>query len=160
MLENLRRFSALGGPAQALFLRATVMLPLVSLSLRLRGFHRTRTTLERYLSHSVAPWNGESARRQAALTAQMVHAADRHGVVHPSCLARSLALWWLLGRQGITSRLRIGIRKENGKLEAHAWVEREGAALNEPEEPHRHYAAFDRELASLPEEERSGGSEA
>ena len=93
------------------------------------------------------------------MTAQMVHAADRHGVVHPSCLTRSLALWWLLGRQGITSRLRIGIRKENGKLEAHAWVEREGAALNEPEEPHRHYAAFDRELASLPEEERSGRSE-
>src|SRR5256884_4286895 len=35
----------------------------------------------------------------------------------------------LLGRQGITSRLRIGIRKENGKLRAHAWVEREGTAL-------------------------------
>ena len=152
MLESLRRFSALGRPAQALFLRALGMLPLVSLSLRLRGFHRTRTTLERHLSLSPAPEDGESVKKQAALTAHMVHAADRHGVVHPSCLAKSLTLWWLLGRQGITSRLRIGVRKENGKLEAHAWVEREGAALNEPEEPHRHYAAFDRELLSLPEE--------
>jgi hypothetical protein len=156
MLESLRRFSALGGPAQAQFLRALAMLPLVSLSLRLRGFHTTRAILERHLSHSVAQGSGDSVRKQAALTARMVHAADRHGVVRPSCLAKSLTLWWLLGRQGIASRLRIGIRKENGKLEAHAWVEREGTALNEPEEPHRHYAAFDQELASLPEEERSG----
>jgi len=154
MLESLRRFSALGRPAQALFLRALGMLPLVSLSLRLRGLHPTRTTLKRNLSHSLAREDCESVEKQAALTAHMVHAADRHGLVHPSCLAKSLTLWWLLGRQGITSRLRIGVRKENGKLQAHAWVEREGVALNEPEEPHRHYAAFDRELASLPEEER------
>ena len=154
MLESLRRFSALGRPAQALFLRALGMLPLVSLSLRLRGFHPTRTTLKRKLAHSLAQEDSESVDKQAALTARMVHAADRHGMVHPSCLAKSLTLWWLLGRQGITSRLRIGIRKENGKLQAHARVEREGIALNEPEEPHRHYAAFDRELARLPEEER------
>ncbi len=157
MLESLRRFSALGRPAQALFLRALGMLPLVSLSLRLRGFHPTRTTLKRKLAHSLAQEDSESVDKQAALTARMVHAADRHGMVHPSCLAKSLTLWWLLGRQGITSRLRIGIRKENGKLRAHAWVEREGTALDEPEELHRHYAAFDQELARLPEEERSAG---
>ncbi|MBA0087776.1 MAG: lasso peptide biosynthesis B2 protein [Acidobacteria bacterium Pan2503] len=153
----MRRFSALGRPAQALFLRALVTLPLVSLSLRLRGFHPTRTTLKRRLAHSLAQEDSESVDKQAALAARMVHAADRHGLVHPSCLAKSLTLWWLLGRQGITSRLRIGIRKENGELQAHAWVERKGTALDEPEELDRHYAAFDRELARLPEEERSAG---
>ena len=83
----------------------------------------------------------------------MVNAADRHGLVHPSCLAKSLTLWWLLGRQGITSRLRIGIRKQNDQLEAHAWVEREGVALNEPEERHHHYAAFEAALATWTEDE-------
>jgi hypothetical protein len=133
------------------------MLPLVSLSLRLRGFQPTRTILKRKLSHSLAEQDSDSVNRQAVLTARMVHAADRHGMVHPSCLAKSLTLWWLLGRQGITSRLRIGIRKENGKLQAHAWVEREGSALDDPEDLHRHYAAFDREPARLPEEECSAG---
>src|SRR6266702_1727190 len=150
MLESLRRFSALGRPAQALFLRALGMLPLVSLSLRLRGFERTRRTLKRKLPRSVAREDCESVNKQAALTAHMVHAADRHGVVHPSCLAKSLTLWWLLGRQGITSRLRIGIRKENGKFEAHAWVERDGAALNDLDEHHHHYVAFDAAFSSLP----------
>ncbi len=153
MLESLRRFSALERPAQALFLRAAVMLPLVSLSLKLRGFRSTQSSLQKFLSHAAVRIDDGLAKKQAALTAHMVHAADRHSVVHPSCLAKSLTLWWLLGRQGIISRLRIGIRKDNEKLEAHAWVEREGAALNEPEEHHRHYAVFDAALVSLSEEE-------
>jgi hypothetical protein len=153
MLESLRRFSALERPAQLLFLRALAMLPLVSLSLRLRGFQPTRITLQKNLSPSLTQMDSYSLSNKAALTAHLVNAADRHGLVHPSCLAKSLTLWWLLGRQGIRSRLRIGIRKEQGKLEAHAWVEREGVALNEPEEQHRHYAAFDASLTSLPEDE-------
>jgi hypothetical protein len=39
--------------------------------------------------------------------------------------------------------VRIGARKDGGKLEAHAWVERDGVALNEPGDAHRHYATFD-----------------
>ena len=88
------------------------------------------------------------------MTVHMVNAADRLGLVHPSCLAKSLTLWWLLGRQGIPSQLRIGIRKEAEKFEAHAWVERDGAALNEPDEHHHHYAAFDAAFSSPPPENR------
>jgi hypothetical protein len=50
---------------------------------------------------------------------------------HPTCLHRSLTLWWLLRRQGVASELRIGVRKEQGRFEAHAWVERAGVALND-----------------------------
>jgi len=153
MLENLRRFSALERPAQLLFLRAMAMLPLVSLSLKLRGFQQTRSTLQKSISASTPQTNSVSLDKKSTLTARMVNAADRHGLVHPSCLAKSLTLWWMLGLQGISSCLRIGIRKEHGRLEAHAWVEREGVAFNEPEEQHRHYAAFDAALASLPEDE-------
>jgi Transglutaminase-like superfamily len=152
MLKSLRRFSALARPAQRLFVRAVMVLPLVSASLRLRGFETTRSILAKTLSPPAAR-RDSTVVEKSVLTARMVNAADRHGLVHPSCLAKSLTLWWLLGRQGIDSHLRIGIRKEHGKFEAHAWVEREGVALNEPDEPHRHYAAFDAALASLPEEE-------
>jgi hypothetical protein len=154
MLESLRRFSALERAAQTLFLRALLMLPLVGLSLKLRGFGVTRSTLRKGLSSAASRTDPNSLNNQIALTAHMVNAADRHGMFHPSCLVKSLTLWWLLGRQGISSQLRVGIRKEAGNLEAHAWVEREGIALNEPEERHHHYAAFDAALASMPEEER------
>ena len=73
----------------------------------------------------------------------MVRSAAHRTWGSPACLEQSLALWWLLGRQGIASSVRIGTRKTDQKFEAHAWVESGGAALNEAEEPHQHYAAFE-----------------
>ena len=150
MWERLRRFSALERPARSVFLRAIVLLPLVSLSLRWRGFRTTQALLQRFLSNANPERNRAELQERAALTAHLVNSADRHGLSHTTCLAKSLTLWWLLGRQGIESHLRIGIRKEDEKFEAHAWVERDGVALNEPEEHHRHYAAFVGALSSLP----------
>jgi len=77
----------------------------------------------------------------------MVLAAARRSLVGVSCLERSLVLWWLLGRQGIASQLRIGVRTDNQKFAAHAWVECQGLALGEPEAPHLHYAAFSEEMS-------------
>jgi len=153
MWERLRRFSALERPAQTLFLRAIVLLPLVAISLRWRGFRATQAALQISLSDADQKCDSALPSKEAALTAHMVNAADRHGFVHPSCLAKSMTLWWLLGRQGIASHLRIGIRKEHQEFEAHAWVERDGTALNEPDEHHHHYAAFDASLSVLPPDE-------
>jgi hypothetical protein len=153
MWERLRRFSALERPAQKLFLRALVLLPVVTLSLRWRGFRDTQAALQRFLPNPNQEPDTTLVSKAAALTAHMVNAADRHGLVHPSCLAKSMALWWLLGRQGIPSHLRIGIRKEKEEFEAHAWVERDGNALNEPDDHHHHYSAFDAALSALPPEE-------
>lgn len=151
MWERLRRFSALERPARALFLRAAALLPLISLSLRLRGFRKTQAFLQKFLSFPSHPAD-TSASSSAQLTVRMVRAAVRNSLGHPTCLEESLALWWLLGRQGISSDLRVGVRKDGEKFEAHAWVERAGIALNEPEARHQHYAAFDAALASLPPE--------
>jgi len=134
-------------------LRAAILLPLLSLSLRVRGFGGTQTSLQRFLP-AVNQKTNSAREADAALTVRMVRAAVHHGVGSPSCLEESLALWWLLGRQGIPSQLRIGIRKKNAKFEAHAWVEFEGAALNEPEDKHHHYAAFEGEISPVPPERK------
>ena len=126
------------------------MLPLLSLSLRFRGFLKTRTFLENHLSAT----NLLAGSSALALTVRMVRAAVRHSWAHPTCLQESLVLWWLLGRQGVASELRVGVRKHESKFEAHAWVECDGVALNEPQAQHEHYAAFDSALASLPPEPR------
>lgn len=78
----------------------------------------------------------------------MVSAAVRYSILKFSCLEESLGLWYLLQAQGLHAQLRIGVRKSDGKFEAHAWVERDGEALNQPGAVHKHYAAFDKELAS------------
>src|SRR5207245_11375809 len=123
-------------------------------SVRWAVFPATQAHLQR--SHLNDNQEREAAlvSKSAAMIAHMVNAADRHGLVHPSCLAKSLTIWWLLARQGISSHLRIGIRKKEEKFEAHAWVERDGIALNEPAEHQYTYAALDAELSSPPPDER------
>src|SRR2546423_6202276 len=128
MWERLRRFSALERPAQELFLRGVVLLPLVALSLRWRGFRATQAALQRFLSKANPGPAAALASKVAAVTAPMVNAADPHGLVHPSCLAKSPTPWWLLGRQGIPSPLRIRIRKGKETLGSHPWVGGDGTA--------------------------------
>jgi hypothetical protein len=152
MWDRLQRFSALDRDARRLFLRASMVLPLISLSLLLRGFKATQVALRRFLPLANGSIEGavHAEADQVSRTARMVRAAAHYGIGDPTCLEKSLALWWLLGRQGIPSALRIGTRLNAGRFEAHAWVECDGAVLNEPDEPHRHYAAFQGSFSALP----------
>jgi hypothetical protein len=147
MWERLRRFSRLDAEARGIFLRAAAILPVISLSLKMLGFGATQKFVLRFPppTHGALPGGSPDLGRveRAQLTARMVNAAVRHAWCASTCLEKSLALCWLLRRQGIACELRIGARKVQGKFEAHAWVERDGNALNEPQQEHRHYAAFD-----------------
>lgn len=151
MWKLLQRFSKLDREARGLFLRGVVLLPLIAGSVRVRGFRGAQAMLERFLR--AADRDSQPAENTTATnvsrTARMVRAAARYGLVRPTCLEKSLALWWLLGRQGIASSVRIGTRKSAGRLEAHAWVEFEGRALNESAEPHKQYAVFDAAFPAL-----------
>ena len=80
----------------------------------------------------------------------MVRAAAHYGVLRVTCLEESLALWHLLEKQNVPSSLRIGVRKVGEKLEAHAWVEYEGTALNQTEELHNHYLTLKSEFSEVP----------
>jgi len=134
--------------ARGLFLRATAVLPVIFISLKMRGFGATQKFLLRSLP--IVPQTSQQdsihvvgALKRTELTSRMVNAAIGHVWRASTCLEKSLALWWLLGRQGIACEVRIGARKQGGKFEAHAWLERDGVAINEPQQEHRHYAAFD-----------------
>jgi hypothetical protein len=129
-----------------MFFRAGVLLPAISLSLKIRGFRATQQALQKFSIPSKSEKRlGERVMdgERVNLAVRMVNAAGRYDLGQASCLEKSLALWWLLRREGMASSVRIGARKSSGKFEAHAWVERDGVALNEPREEHRHYATFD-----------------
>lgn len=48
-----------------------------------------------------------------------------------TCLPRSLTLRWMLARRGIDSRLRIGVRRVQADILAHAWIELAGQPVGE-----------------------------
>jgi Transglutaminase-like superfamily len=153
MWKAFQRYRELDPEARKLFQRAAVLLPLVALSLRARGFKKTKEALEKRLRVAPSgPVRNEPAGETVERTARSIRAGVRYGLVRPTCLAESLALWYLLRRHGLTTELRIGVRKTAKKFEAHAWVEFGGVALNQAEQQHRHYAAFDSAFSNLPGE--------
>jgi hypothetical protein len=79
------------------------------------------------------------ARRVRAI-ADIVAMASRRSSLSDSCLYRSLALWWLLRRQGFDGRLRLGARQQDGRFDAHAWVEHDGVVLLDDPAAVRGYA--------------------
>ena len=146
MWARLRRFSALPRAAKLDFVRAALLLPLMRASLRLRGFRATQKTLQLHIRRGVTALPEAAAADETNLVCRMVLAAGRYSLLQGTCLERSLALWWLLARKGIATQLRIGARKSGEKFEAHAWVERNGVAIGEPDGTHLHYAPFEKEF--------------
>jgi len=148
-------------PEQACFVQALLLLPLTVLALRWMSVQRWQAVLARLAPipprgtgsrpepsgvgtacASVPP--AEARRQGARATARMLAAAARRSVPRPNCLHNSLVLWWLLRRQGMESELHLGGRKQNGRLEAHAWVEVDGQVLNEAGDVRERFTPFER----------------
>ena len=116
-----------------LFLQAVVLMSAIRLALQVLSFHQVHGLLKTLLpAMSVGgdevepPGSGRIAE-----TTQTVELASKHTVVGNTCLHRSMALWWLLGRRGVDSSLRFGVRKDGDHLNAHAWVEHQGIVVND-----------------------------
>ena len=104
-----------------------VLLFAVDLGLRVLPFPRVQAF--------AAP---DLARGRNALTApriqrlrRIVDIAARHHLYPMTCLRQALVLQRMLRGRGTDARSRIGVRKDAGALEAHAWVECSGTPIEE-----------------------------
>lgn len=144
-MQRLEQWRSLAPWERRLLLWLAILLPLIGAAVQLLGYARSRALLERL----PRPSEGATRAHTAASTAdtaqriaRLVSVAANRGPYRATCLRQSIALWWLLRRRGIAAELRIGVRKDEGELQAHAWVEHEGRALNDPRGVTRGYAAF------------------
>lgn len=122
----------------------------VNTALKVFGFRR----VYRFLSRSTRRYeNRDRKNRQLAAakkSAALLQQVNReYSLFGSPCIAESMTLWWLLIRQGIDARFRIGVRTLTGVFESHAWVEYNGHALNEVDHAEKIFTVFD--LRSLTE---------
>lgn len=122
------------------------MLPLTALALRLIGLRRLQSLLNHFSvpngNNGPAIQAGDSLRESQRI-ARIVNAAARHGPYRANCLSRSLVASCLLRRRAIACDLRIGVRKEDGRFEAHAWIEHNGAVVNDGIDVRQRFVSFD-----------------
>ena len=142
-LRKARSFVSMSPVLRRRTLEALVSLLQVGLSLRLRGYVPTHRRLESALRRiRPRPELGEPLDLAAALQ-KAVEVAAGNLPYAPRCLERSLALWWMLGRRGLQADLRIGVRRADAGLEAHAWIEYLGHQINDGADVGERYAAFE-----------------
>ncbi|MDA1315104.1 MAG: lasso peptide biosynthesis B2 protein [Acidobacteria bacterium] len=111
--------------------RAWCLLPIIAAGVRGRRFPRTHAWAATV--RAVEPPKRPSER--AAQVGVLVKVAAQRHIGRFACLPRSLTLLRLLGQEGMSAELKLGVRHENGKVEGHAWVEHVGVAINEPGDP-------------------------
>jgi hypothetical protein len=131
MRGRLRGWLALNWSERAQLLGLMASLAVVHGSLALVGYLRTRRWVER-LTAGGAPRAATAedlvgARRLARLAS----IAGRRGPVQATCLRQALVLHGWLRRRGLNPEVVIGVRRDGSEaLDAHAWVELEGASLD------------------------------
>jgi hypothetical protein len=126
---------------RGLLWKSVILLPLIHAALSLWGFPRLYQYLENKipLRDNVGLKNESEIIEHASQIAKMVSIAARYGLVRATCLRRSILIWYFLRRRGINSLIIFGVRKINGKLDAHAWVEINGIVVSERDDTHLQY---------------------
>jgi hypothetical protein len=133
LAADLNKFSALARGERRLLIDAFFLLPAIHLGLRLLGYSRLLQVIETLapLRATASGVAGQDPLMRARKIARIVAIAAARGAYKATCLRRSLALLWLLRREGIESTIRFGVRTSGGRLEAHAWVECHGMVVND-----------------------------
>jgi hypothetical protein len=120
---------------------AMALLPVVAVLVQGLGLRRTQHCLR-----CVSPDPHRSAPRlsppEVKRLAAMVTLADRYSRPWSNCLRRSLTLAYGLRWYGVAADLRIGMRRHQGQMESHAWLEWRGLVLGDRADIGQDYRAF------------------
>ena len=139
MLRKLKQFIVFPAADRRLLLQIAAVVPLVEFGLKAFGFNRIFNLINRWTTR---PPQAEVNREEVNKYARLMFLSYRNSPLEGKCLARSLVLWGLLRRNGIETDLRFGMKKKDGKLLAHAWVEYLGERLEQTGEHNQNYVPF------------------
>lgn len=122
---------------------SSCFLIMVSISLGVFGYGRTKNIIEWFTSDDMSKISNEGEMIWAQTVARLVRVAAYHGPVRFNCLTQALVLWGILGWQGILAEIRFGLHNEPGEtFFAHAWVECNGINLIDSIQTQQHISAF------------------
>jgi hypothetical protein len=129
MPGRLAAWRALSRADQRTLLGLACGLPVVEASLRCFGAQRTASWLSRAIKPRAMHPPGAAELQQADRLAHLAAIAGRRGILEARCLSQAMLVRALLRRRGLDAVLQLGVRKDGGQFDAHAWVELAGHPL-------------------------------
>jgi hypothetical protein len=113
-------------PTIARLLLASIAVAGAWMVLRIAGYRRAKRLFEKFAQ--TRPVAGEPID-EAAKVKRALDALSRRGFHRFGCLPLALAGWWLLKRRGVESRIEVGVSKNDGSFNSHAWLEVAGQVI-------------------------------
>jgi hypothetical protein len=104
------RFLALESEDRRVVIEATALLAALRPAVALCGVARVQRVLERTAGRGRP--SASVVDERLPVVARLVEATARRAPFSTSCLHRSLALWWMLRRRGISSSVQFGARND------------------------------------------------
>jgi hypothetical protein len=147
LTRKLTKFRALTWPEKRLLLTAMLQLPLFWMGLRLLGFQPFQAWLDGAQARRSVTSQPPLSLAEMIAMGTLVNIAARYAPGPATCLTRSLLLRWLLRRRGTPTDLRIGVQLNQGRLDAHAWVEADGIPINDTPDVAQRFAPFAQPLS-------------
>ena len=138
LLRKTKLWMATSPQARSQFIQAYSLLLLITLALQWRGLRWTQTHLAQRIPSVQAQ---HPTPESIASIIHTVRLAVRYSP-WSNCLRKSLVLWYLLRCRGLNSELRIGMRRQDGVFQAHAWIEHQGQVLNDIQGIRQLYSTF------------------
>jgi len=113
------------GEAYTLFLKVRLMLlfsPIASVE-KARGLSQSMESVEKALAFRDTKKSATPSPYPKQKLLQLFQVAKRYQIPGVDCLPTSLTKQIFFSRYHYRSQVHIGVRKENGKLKAHAWCD-------------------------------------
>ena len=144
-MTRLSRFLNLSAPERTILIIAVPLVAAVRLCLLIVPFP---TLYKAWLATLPRLARTPSAESPSPERVVWLVAVASRSIPGARCLPQSVAAQLLLARQGHLVELRIGVRKQDDELEAHAWLEHNGAPISDSDAKIEHFIPFPREIAS------------
>ncbi len=141
-MGSVRKFLDLSWADHWVLLQAVIALPVSACTLNWFGMSRCRAFFERTIRRPTEAEQSDSTLDEARRIARLVRIAATRSLYAANCLQRSIVLWWLLRRRGVTSDIRFGCRVGENGWEAHAWVECRDQVIGDSADVRERFAPF------------------
>jgi hypothetical protein len=127
-MSKLRKFFALGLSDQWLLVRCLVLVALIRLGLNTLTLAAVQQRLRPWMTPERRKRSRDMQKTEMDHLMWAIRQASRC-VPQATCLTQALAAQVMLGREGCPTQLRLGVTREQGEFQAHAWVECGGRVI-------------------------------
>lgn len=129
MLNKIKRFLALDWQQKKLLLQAYFLLGRMRAAILTISFKRLSKSLQHHPELATLEPLNKAELKQAKIIGRAVVTAARYTPWDSNCLAQVLTAQRMLAQNQIAGTFFLGAKKDEQKLEAHAWLECDGLIL-------------------------------